>query len=819
MPVRQVYYTSTKHPRTNQVGYQIIAKTPNLSPQEISMLNGLMNYAIPHHLQNEDISTHPIALRYLPINAQKAALVCAQSIGIDENGRLGNYFAHAVIGDMISINRMSESEGWVNPPITHWRNSFWQREYNPEQLELPELPRMPTNKNNQEFFGDRVFEFIGQGQRPKLFRALLSAISRKQNRLIIKDTPENIVLWIYAASIALPPRLRYYLSFTTYTHDPQNADFTLVGVLPEQMLSGALWVLDGVQQTVPEIPSSYWADYIVDHFQHYPEKIHHILGWMDNRLYAATEIPTTLDDLLFFALSKDKGTLGFEPARLLVATQAVTQTIPKPARPEDKDDALKAIDFLIEIIDKEPTEKVIPPLSHLAQAARPETVPKMIEALVIAINKGLRSIARPIHYELVHNLEGQAELAKSENLERLEIKHPANVVLFWELIAPHLDFANTSTSILQSIVDASLQVWDKSSATANEELEKMTREMQKAVRAHAQTLLPLINAYKVENPQTKTFEQCYYEAVRNLSPEQRAESYWHRYWSDNPSLAVFEIQSDLERYRSTQEKIDYFIKWLAAVDEGQRKDILKQVLDTIWEDFDRVRLANRLLADSVTEDYTGDWYQTLLEATLLGSVIDIVDENTRLSYEKFEKNIPVDPRLAAVFEGSLALMRRELGYEVANHIQERYSSLELEYGDIYQYEVERLLSVFFGASHEQHLQLIRAIYHPKWRDLFWELYMGKMRACLLEENDLRTAMQVLDFWFYKATELYTERPFVIPEFFVQLPIWLENIRSERAYKRIEQEFEQQCQERKWFAVIERFLNTKGKRGRLGGLWG
>lgn len=813
MSIRQLYYTSAKHPQTNVGGFQAIAATPNMPRDERNILNGMMSYAIPPHLQQADIASHPVALRYMAIDGRRGALVCSQSVGTDENSRPGNYFAHALVGDVNDLTR-----GETIPPITHWGSTFWQREHTTADLDLPELTGLTSNA---AFDYEAVFDFMKSGQRTKLLRSMLSAIAGGQSRIILKDTPDNIVQWIYAVSLALPSRLRSFLSFSTYSHDPQNSIFLLTGILPEQMVAGPHWLLDGLNQTAPTMPAASWGDFVTAYFTEaeYPNEVLPLLDWMNVRLRTVTTIPATLNAITDFERAARKGTLNADWPVIVAGVQAVADTIPQQAQPQDQRDVEKGIDLLMQALKATPDEGLVRPLSQLALSMKSVTPPLVAQALVIAVNMGLRPIAKRIAH-LLQEVGGTASLASDAVLAAVDITTADSATLFWELIAPHANLTTADVNTIRAVAHPSLRTHDESVAAggpAAEQAERLLTLMAAIMREQPKMLLPLISEYKLDHPDNTAFDRLYYAAVEKLTPQQRLQDYWRVYWDQFDHLAITELRFDLRNKRSTDDKADRLLEWLNAMEANWRRDMLDVALAELWPDVDRQRFGNRLIAEPIARaNLKADWYKQLLEAALLTALIDFPDQRTQQDYESFEQEVPIGPIYAAVFEGSLALARKNLHYEVAGHIYERF--VQLQDAGIYAHEANRLMETFLPLGHAQHLQLIRATFASNWRDTFWELYGEAVRRLLLDAGNAEQTAIVLDFWFRHAAELYTERPFVVPEFFLQLPGLLTSLRSDRAYKRVEQAFENACVPMPWYHVIGEIF-SKGRRGRLGGLLG
>src|SRR5258708_33655292 len=114
MSILQHYYTSYTNQETGSTGFQVKAMSPGISPDLQATIARLIAYHVPPMLEEHDVSTHPIALRYYYKGQDQCILLCSQSNGKDPNGRPGNFFAHTLVLDPAVLTSV--------PPIFYWHS-------------------------------------------------------------------------------------------------------------------------------------------------------------------------------------------------------------------------------------------------------------------------------------------------------------------------------------------------------------------------------------------------------------------------------------------------------------------------------------------------------------------------------------------------------------------------------------------------------------------------------------------------------------------------------------------------------------------------
>jgi hypothetical protein len=224
MSVLQYYYTSFVHPRTNNAGFQVKARSEGISPETEMLIARLIAYQIPASMNERDIRSHPIALRYYYHNPRQCIFLCTQSSGEDESGRPGNFFAHALVMEPRIFTTL--------PPIFYWRSDFWRKSDVEERSQEDILPTLDAFEEAPALDSEQIWSFLATPARIEQLRKLMGALvhcHKTLRRLVIIETADRVALWIAALSALLPPAYRPLLSFATYHHDPRQGQFMITG--------------------------------------------------------------------------------------------------------------------------------------------------------------------------------------------------------------------------------------------------------------------------------------------------------------------------------------------------------------------------------------------------------------------------------------------------------------------------------------------------------------------------------------------------------------------------------------------------------------
>lgn len=308
MKIRQYYYTSSLQGYTGRAGFQVKATSPGLSPALQSMLARLIDYQIPAHLAPDALETHPVALRYTCTASGEGILLCSQSIGKDEYGRPGNFFAHALVLDTSTFAD--------TPPVFFWKSPFW-RTSDPEEREaLASLPVLSCFEGEPGLCMEDIWNFLAQGRRRAWLQTLLCAViqsDKSRRQLILLDTDEHVALWIAALSCLLPPAYRPLLTFATYHHDADRAPYLVTGTATQSALhpfevdSPSYFLLDATTGKCSAAEPSPYAELAVQAAfpDLYEGRLLPLFALSERRLPRPVAIDEQLDLLALYARLRD----------------------------------------------------------------------------------------------------------------------------------------------------------------------------------------------------------------------------------------------------------------------------------------------------------------------------------------------------------------------------------------------------------------------------------------------------------------------------------------------------------------------------------
>lgn len=297
MSAYQWYYTAFSDGQGN-VGQTVRGRSQGLRPGMDEQILKLSEYTLPPGTDMFADATHPIVLRYQPLNPTESVLLAIHAYNTPDR-RPGNYFIHALVAPPADFT--------TTPPAAYWESPFWVRRDGNFGADVP-----PLELGNQPVGLDRtttVRRFLDEDPaRWNQLRSLLSAIlSRRRDggNLVIFAEPATVARWVTAASLLLPPACRPLLTFSTYNfrrdkNEPLRTHIT--GLLPRPDQRGTLpfgtFILDG-NTTTPTTISSPYANYVVDCWQRNDDQaLTQLWGQIDDYFSVLTEIDGQLDAAL-----------------------------------------------------------------------------------------------------------------------------------------------------------------------------------------------------------------------------------------------------------------------------------------------------------------------------------------------------------------------------------------------------------------------------------------------------------------------------------------------------------------------------------------
>lgn len=266
MKVLQQYFTSYRDKETSSTGFQVKGESPGISASLKAQIARLISYRIPPSLNEQDIASHPVALRYYYIGPDQSILLCSQSCGQDPNGRPGNFFAHTLV---------LEPEIFTSiPPIFYWKSPLWRHEDDESASKKTSLPVIEDFADIDPSLDiEEVWSFLAQGERRVMLYKLLCAVidfSKSHRRIVILDSIDNIAYWIAAVSCLLPPAYRPLLSFATYHHEPQQGHYLITGVTGDSSFRttpdnyASYFILNAETGVTSAVPASPYARMAAD---------------------------------------------------------------------------------------------------------------------------------------------------------------------------------------------------------------------------------------------------------------------------------------------------------------------------------------------------------------------------------------------------------------------------------------------------------------------------------------------------------------------------------------------------------------------------
>lgn len=215
----------------------------------------------------KDIHELPTKMIYGKIENGRYMAACVTYLGKDydkERGRMGNLLSH--------MYSFSEDSLHVYPiqlfGSPDYRVSMAQAEVDGTQP-VEYLPEVDAVKCGTLVDRESVQKFLRDG-RAEMFCHLLSAVLQggDDHKVIIRDTHENIVMWLGAIEFALPLQSAKEITFSSYEKNPLMSEFDVRGAVvgmstgdyQEYIAGGQFFVFDGAEERYPkfDITASYF---------------------------------------------------------------------------------------------------------------------------------------------------------------------------------------------------------------------------------------------------------------------------------------------------------------------------------------------------------------------------------------------------------------------------------------------------------------------------------------------------------------------------------------------------------------------------------
>ncbi|MBW9159304.1 GAP1-N2 domain-containing protein [Clostridium tagluense] len=238
MKIQQLYYTSCRKGISSGMGFQTYSLSEGITEAERKEIESYCMYIPPSNLPSQPTKDEidiffPTAFSYFILENGKQAVCQAKYTGKDYSGRFGNYFCHVLL--------FEKGEMTFHPIQIYgsevFKKQLTQGEENAQQIEsLQVLQQLPLGR----FITlESVSEFLkgaSTTKRSKSFKNMMNAVieyHKEHKKIIFCDTNENNVYWIAAVQMCLPLKLSKLLTFTTYSNDCENTNYTICGTSGE----------------------------------------------------------------------------------------------------------------------------------------------------------------------------------------------------------------------------------------------------------------------------------------------------------------------------------------------------------------------------------------------------------------------------------------------------------------------------------------------------------------------------------------------------------------------------------------------------------
>lgn len=285
MGFAQLYYTSCESGLSDFAGFQFNAATPGVPLQVLREVEALTSYEPPRSLgyrpSSAEIAACPVNLVYRC--EPTTVLANVVFVGLDFSQRLGNYFAHALVGqtgadrfDRILPIELWGSPIWAGEPIAGRELPVLPTLPNLPHDELPDRSALPKDPTPTSHLISRagVDRFLATNDRPDELTDLVTAaesavLKHGRSIVIIEADSTAAAYWIAAISFLLPPSVARRMSFATYRHRPEYSSAHVVATLPESDFDldessfHSYVVFDSGSGRISEVPPDPAADLLV----------------------------------------------------------------------------------------------------------------------------------------------------------------------------------------------------------------------------------------------------------------------------------------------------------------------------------------------------------------------------------------------------------------------------------------------------------------------------------------------------------------------------------------------------------------------------
>lgn len=249
MNLSQYIYTSWKNGNFSEKGYMIYSKSEDITTAESNAIKDAMQYVIPKGMNpiptpEEIKDDFPKSFAYFVLPSGRGCIAQTTYLGKDYSGRFGNYIIYASVFNLDTL---------YNRPYEFFAADFIKEFMTQEELDadspVPPLEVLELDEGFDSIIAeDDIIEFISNNEEEMttLLEMVLTS-SDAEKPFYLRDSKDNLIMWIASLQRLLPLEISKKLTFNTYVGKPeflnsqaakdQNIKFTCV-CLNEDIVPG-----------------------------------------------------------------------------------------------------------------------------------------------------------------------------------------------------------------------------------------------------------------------------------------------------------------------------------------------------------------------------------------------------------------------------------------------------------------------------------------------------------------------------------------------------------------------------------------------------
>ena len=835
MTMRQLYYTSCTNGTVSGTGFQVKALSPGIKPDEREVLNNILGYRIPPGLATDDVSSHPIALRYQYLDLERCILLCSQSNGPDDNGRPGNFFAHCVI--------TSPEDFAIVAPVMYWGHSFWKRNDPSDQKDIDPQPSFDLEPS-LDF--DAVWPFLEYDERKALFERLLCAVIRHDEDhrpVVIVDSAENVAMWVAAVTFALPADFRQLISFTTYHHDPYQVPFLITGTTEDSRFRCSAdeylsyFILNTAVGRISDVQDSTYAAYVCKNMcmDRYEDHLLDFLAFCSTYLlkpslsqfssqldWAATlhrvirlrEVPfkdKVCGEIIaiFLCNLEEQQELSEEMVEDLQSVSEICFEAPVSSQNLDALECFQRV--LLLASQHDPSFKlnyasVFDNVARLIVEGDESAVQKLVGTISATFDEPaiFKALSRP---EFIESIIGRWASLRGKPCE-----------ITWKYLVPWIAKGHETGPLYMRLVTETLRVLNSLTATGLQE------PMPEAVG-----IISSIIAFADANPSIKTavvealkicrtrnsngFRWLYYELVKGHSLEER-QLFRDELTIGNPALSPsylvdIEIDGDF-RPECWEAFIPNLENWMQSgtLEHNLKEEVVSKVFHRYWPNLSlsqqTITAGKLLLSQWFSENASATIIKKLIRTYFMDSRLRILDHDALTLAETYEYHNFLLPAAKAALLGSLSMTKGNFIGTSITDVRNWLTSLDSQG---YAKEVRSLVARFFEAdiNLDSHIEMLQAAYVHQYQKEFWDVYWAEFRSLALNKQGVDKMIDLLSFWFDESLSVFGDQPYLGAAFFLQLPSILEDLAKDKQTSHLIQELDARKISLPWYQLVKPYL--------------